>query len=57
MRVYLTDRHCVPCEGGDVAMERVEAHFRVLDGWNLSVIGKVIRRRYAARINALMDKD
>ncbi len=47
----LAKRHCVPCEGGVVPMERVaaEALLRELDGWSISENGKVIRRRFEFR--------
>ncbi len=44
----LTDRHCVPCEGGvdafatDQAREMLES----LPGWTLSEDGKSIQRRF-----------
>lgn len=46
----LTDRHCVPCEGGVDPLSR-EASERLLaeldDGWSLTDDGKEIRREFA----------
>lgn len=44
----LTDKHCVPCEGGVDAIEREAAEQMLGDvpGWELSDDGKMIRRRF-----------
>jgi 4a-hydroxytetrahydrobiopterin dehydratase len=44
----LTDKHCVPCEGGVDPIERAEA-LTLLDdlpGWSLSDDGRMITRRF-----------
>ena len=47
----LTDRHCVPCEGGVPAIQRKEAEtlLQELEGWSLSSEGKMISRRFEFR--------
>jgi len=47
----LTERHCVPCEGGVAAIEREEAESILtdLEGWSLSEDGKMISRRFEFR--------
>jgi 4a-hydroxytetrahydrobiopterin dehydratase len=47
----LTQKSCVPCEGGVSPIERTEAEalLRNLDGWQLDDDGKMIRRRYEFR--------
>jgi 4a-hydroxytetrahydrobiopterin dehydratase len=44
----LTDKHCVPCEGGVDAIEREPAEQMLGDvpGWKLSDDGKMISRRF-----------
>ena len=44
----LTDKHCVPCEGGVDAIEREAAEQLLGDvpGWELSEDGKMISRRF-----------
>ncbi len=44
----LTDRHCVPCEGGVDALDREAAGKMLGDvpGWTLDDDGKMIRRRF-----------
>jgi 4a-hydroxytetrahydrobiopterin dehydratase len=47
----LTNKHCVPCEGGIDPLEReqAEALLAGLPGWELSDDGKTIRRRFEFR--------
>lgn len=47
----LSQRHCVPCEGGVAPMERGQAEelLAELDGWELSEDGKMISRRFEFR--------
>lgn len=47
----LTDRHCVPCEGGVEPMrhEQAETLISQVPGWKLSVDGKSISRRFEFR--------
>jgi len=47
----LTDRHCVPCEGGIPPMEHAEAEAMLgeIEGWKLSEDGKTIHRRFEFR--------
>jgi len=47
----LTDKHCVPCEGGVEPMDRAsaEALLAELPGWQLSGDGKLISRRFEFR--------
>lgn len=44
----LTDKHCVPCEGGVDAIEREAAEQMLVDvpGWSLSDDSKMISRRF-----------
>jgi len=44
----LTDKHCVPCEGGVDAIERNAAEQMLSDipGWSLSEDSKMISRRF-----------
>jgi 4a-hydroxytetrahydrobiopterin dehydratase len=44
----LTEKHCVPCEGGVDPIERTEAEALLedLSGWSLSDDGKMISRRF-----------
>ena len=44
----LTDKHCVPCEGGVEALDRNTAENMLVDlpGWELSDDGKMISRRF-----------
>ena len=44
----LTDKHCVPCEGGVDAIERSAAEQMLADipGWSLSEDSKMISRRF-----------
>ena len=44
----LADRHCVPCEGGVLPMERSDADSLLndLDDWALSEDGKMISKRF-----------
>ena len=44
----LTDKHCVPCEGGVDAIERNAAEQMLADipGWSLSEDSKMINRRF-----------
>ncbi len=47
----LTDKKCVPCEGGIPAMSREEADelVKAVVGWKLSDDGKRIRRKWTAK--------
>jgi len=47
----LTNKHCVPCEGGVDSIERENAEQMLLDipGWELSDDGKMINRRFEFR--------
>lgn len=47
----LTDKHCVPCEGGVEPMDRASAEALLADlpGWALSDDGKLISRRFEFR--------
>jgi len=47
----LTNKHCVPCEGGidPLAREEAETLLADLPGWELSDDGKAIRRRFEFR--------
>ena len=47
----LSQRHCIPCEGGVPTIERAEAESMLadLEGWNLSDDGKLISRKYEFR--------
>jgi 4a-hydroxytetrahydrobiopterin dehydratase len=47
----LTDKHCVPCEGGVPTLTRQEAEQLLLDlpGWTLSEDDKMISRRFEFR--------
>ena len=47
----LTDKDCVPCEGGVDPLDRAqaEAMLAALPGWELSADGKMIRRRFEFR--------
>ncbi len=47
----LTNKHCVPCEGGVDAMNReaAEAMLADLPGWELSDDGKLISQRFEFR--------
>jgi 4a-hydroxytetrahydrobiopterin dehydratase len=47
----LTNKHCVPCEGGVDAIEREAAEGMLADipGWELSDDGKMISRRFEFR--------
>jgi 4a-hydroxytetrahydrobiopterin dehydratase len=44
----LTDRHCVPCEGGvpTLTREESEAHLANVPGWELADDNKSISRRF-----------
>lgn len=44
----LTDKHCVPCEGGVETIDRATAEKMLVDlpGWELSDDGKMISRRF-----------
>jgi 4a-hydroxytetrahydrobiopterin dehydratase len=44
----LTDKHCVPCEGGVDPIDRTEAEALLVDlpDWVLSEDGKMITRRF-----------
>jgi len=44
----LTEKHCVPCEGGVEAIDRETAGKMLADlpGWELSDDGKMINRRF-----------
>ena len=44
----LTDKHCVPCEGGVDAIGRESAEKMLTDipGWEISEDGKMISRRF-----------
>lgn len=44
----LTDKHCVPCEGGVDPIKRDEAQRLLADlpGWRLSEDGRMISRRF-----------
>ena len=44
----LTDKHCVPCEGGvdPIDREAAEALLSDLPGWRLSEDGRMISRRF-----------
>ena len=44
----LSQRHCIPCEGGVPTIERAEAESMLadLEGWTLSEDGKLISRKY-----------
>ena len=44
----LTDRHCVPCEGGVEPMSREQADALLVDvpEWSISEDGKMISRRF-----------
>lgn len=44
----LTDKHCVPCEGGVDSIDRTSAENMLADipGWALSADGKMINRRF-----------
>jgi 4a-hydroxytetrahydrobiopterin dehydratase len=44
----LTEKHCVPCEGGVEAIDRNTAENMLADlpGWELSDDGKMISRRF-----------
>ena len=44
----LTDKHCVPCEGGVDAIVRNDAEAMLADipGWELSANAKMISRRF-----------
>ena len=44
----LTDKHCVPCEGGVDAIKRNDAEAMLTDipGWELSADAKMISRRF-----------
>lgn len=44
----LTDRHCVPCEGGVDAIDRQTAEHMLSDipGWELSDDSKMLSRRF-----------
>jgi len=47
----LTDRHCVPCEGGVPAMTEAEARAMLTDlpGWSLNKDATMIERRFEFR--------
>ncbi|MFT5138815.1 MAG: 4a-hydroxytetrahydrobiopterin dehydratase [Lysobacterales bacterium] len=47
----LSEKHCVPCEGGVPTIERAEAEtlLQSLEGWNLSEDGSMINRRFEFR--------
>lgn len=47
----LSQRHCIPCEGGVPTIERAEAESMLanLEGWKLSDDGKLISRKYEFR--------
>ena len=47
----LTEKHCVPCEGGVEAIDRETATKMLADlpGWELSDDGKMISRRFEFR--------
>jgi 4a-hydroxytetrahydrobiopterin dehydratase len=47
----LSERHCVPCEGGVPVIEKAEAEslLQSLEGWNLSEDGTMISRKFEFR--------
>ena len=47
----LTERHCVPCEGGVPVIDREGAgqFLKDLEGWELSEDGRMISRRFEFR--------
>jgi 4a-hydroxytetrahydrobiopterin dehydratase len=47
----LSERHCIPCEGGVPTIERTEAEtlLQSLEGWILSEDGSMISRRFEFR--------
>jgi len=47
----LSNRHCVPCEGGVPPLDRAsaEAMLEDLEGWKISEDGKKISRRFEFR--------
>jgi 4a-hydroxytetrahydrobiopterin dehydratase len=47
----LSQRHCIPCEGGVPTIDRAEAESMLadLEGWTLSDDGKLISRKYEFR--------